>query len=96
MKNTSKLARTAVLVSSLTLLVGYVIYSQSRGRTAVQKTEKEFMLPSSKALTNPVFTTSKTRPSADADSAPTTLVFPVIPDSKNGSTNPFAPPAQKP
>lgn len=55
-----KFIRTAVLVSSLALLTGYVIYAQSKSRTAEQEARKEFMLPSSKALTRPVFSTSKT------------------------------------
>lgn len=59
MKTTSKLFRIAVLASSLTLLTAYVIHSQSRGRNAVPQAEEKFMLPSSKALTQPVFSTRK-------------------------------------
>jgi hypothetical protein len=59
MKQTSKLVRFAVLALSLTLLTVYVVYSQSRGRMATPKTEEEFVPPSSKALTHPVFSTSK-------------------------------------
>lgn len=59
MTRPSKLVRIAVLASSLTLLTVYMIHSQSRGRMAAPQTEKKFMLPSSKALTQPVFSTRK-------------------------------------
>jgi hypothetical protein len=55
----SKLARLGVLALSLTLLAGYVIYTQSKGQAAAQKPEQGFMIPSSKALTQPVFTVRK-------------------------------------
>lgn len=59
MKTPSKFVRVAVLTSSLTLLTAYVIHSQSKGQTAAPKTEEKFMLPSSKALTQPVFSIRK-------------------------------------
>jgi hypothetical protein len=59
MKTPSKLVRIGILVSSLTLLTSYVIYSQSRGRNAAPQAEEKFILPSSKALTQPVFSTRK-------------------------------------
>lgn len=59
MKTPSKLVRIGVLASSLTLLTVYVIHSQSIGRNAAPQAEEKFMLPSSKALTQPVFSTRK-------------------------------------
>jgi len=60
MRTPAKFIRIGVLVLSLALLAGYVIYAQSKSRTVEQEARKEFMLPSSKALTRPVFSTSKT------------------------------------
>ncbi len=59
MKTRSKLVGALVLASSLTLLAVYVIYSQSRGRMVAPQTEEKFMLPSSKSLTQPIFSTRK-------------------------------------
>ena len=59
MKPTSMIVRVIVVMSSLTLLTAYVIHSQSRGRNAAPQAEEKFMLPSSKALTQPVFSTRK-------------------------------------
>lgn len=59
MTTPSKLVRIVVVASSLTLLTAYVIHSQSRGRIASPQTEEKFMLTSSKALTQPVFSTRK-------------------------------------
>ncbi|MFC5456651.1 hypothetical protein [Prosthecobacter fluviatilis] len=61
MKPPSKLVRLAVLVSSLTLLTVYVVHSQSRGQMASPQTEEKLMFPSSKALTQPVFSTRKVK-----------------------------------
>jgi hypothetical protein len=59
MKPSSKIVRVIGVISSLTLLTTYVIYSQSRGRNAAPQAEEKFILPSSKALTQPVFSTRK-------------------------------------
>lgn len=68
MKTPSKLVRIGVLASSLTLLTVYVIHSQSRGQIASPQAEEKFMLPSSKALTQPIFSTRKVEsPSLAAD-----------------------------
>ncbi|WP_395743372.1 hypothetical protein [Prosthecobacter sp.] len=64
MKTRSKLVRLAVLALSLALLAAYVIYAQSKSRTAKQEASEEFMLPSSKALTRPVFVTRETETTA--------------------------------
>ena len=64
MKTPSKFVRIAVLASSLTLLTAYVIHSQSKGRAAVPKTEEKFMLPGSKSLTQPIFSTREVESSS--------------------------------
>ena len=66
MKPSSKIVRVIGVMSSLTLLTVYVIHSQSRGRMEAPKKEK-FMLPSSKALTQPVFSTRKVESTTLAD-----------------------------
>ncbi|WP_395735839.1 hypothetical protein [Prosthecobacter sp.] len=58
----SKLTRLGVLVLSLTLLSAYVIHTQSKGQAAEQEPEPEFIMPSSKALTQPVFSVRKVEP----------------------------------
>jgi hypothetical protein len=67
MKPSSKIVRVIGVISSLTLLTTYVIYSQSRGRNAAPQAEEKFMLPSSKALTQPVFSTRKVGSTTLAD-----------------------------
>ncbi|MBN8417553.1 MAG: hypothetical protein J0L73_01410 [Verrucomicrobia bacterium] len=81
MKTRSKLVGALVLASSLTLLTVYVIHSQSRGRMATPQTEEKFMLPSSKAVTRPIFSIRKVESG---------------PDTKEGAADPFAISAPKP
>lgn len=82
MNTVSKPMRLAVLAFSLMLLAGYVSFSQSRGRDEAVKAKEEFMMPSSKVLTQPVFSTRKTHVEAEA----AVQVFPVIPDSHESKT----------
>ncbi|WP_395747970.1 hypothetical protein [Prosthecobacter sp.] len=81
MKTRSKLIQIGGLVTSLALLAGYVIYAQSKGRTEARETKEEFVFPSSKSLTSPVFSTSKANEMLK---------------TKYSSANPAAAPAEKP
>ena len=75
MRTSSKLIRIVVLASSLMLLTIYVVCSQYPGRMAAAKSQEKFMLPGSKSLTGPVFSTETleseaTEKGADADAVP--------------------------
>jgi len=52
---TSKPVRILAVVSSLTLLAGYVIYSQLKARSPENGEEMEFVFSSSKSVSKPVF-----------------------------------------